>query len=268
MPYCARCARSFKNNQALWQHEENSGMHNVCRECEVDFGSESELISHYEDEHYYCDSCEELFDSESELEDHNEEAHWYCRSCERFFKDENSLNYHLRSSIHRPRAYACPGRKCTKAFTSHAALVNHWESGACPSGVTRESVNRVAAKLDKTGLITNPTRLLGGPSGRGESVVTQVWATERSWNGEEYECFLCHRGFRSLLALNAHLQSPVHADKGYRCPKTWRGCGKEFKTLSALCQHVESEQCGVRRFSKEMQNVIESMSSKMKKITL
>lgn len=99
------------------------------------------------------------------------------------------------------------------------------------------------------------------------SVVTKL-ATERSWNGSAYECFLCHRDFKKLVGLNDHLRSPVHEKKMYRCPPGYAGCATEFRALSALCQHVESETCGIRRFSRNMQDYLGDLTSNMKKLGL
>jgi hypothetical protein len=38
--------------------------------------------------------------------------------------------------------------------------------------------------------------------------------------------FLCHKTLKTLPRLNQHLQSPVHQDKIYRCPKS--DCRIEF----------------------------------------
>ncbi|KAH8916944.1 zinc finger protein [Atractiella rhizophila] len=73
-----------------------------------------------------------------------------------------------------------------------------------------------------------------------------VFTNEYSWNGDAYECYLCHSEFRTLTSLNQHLASPRHADENYSCP----ACKKDFTTLSGLWQHCEAEKCGVQRFSK------------------
>lgn len=89
-------------------------------------------------------------------------------------------------------------------------------------------------------------------------------ATERSWNGYSYECCLCPRTFGSLQALNNHLKSPAHEQNLYRCPG--RGCGREYKLLSGLVQHVESESCGLMKFAAVQQQAktgIENMVGRM-----
>ena len=199
-----------------------------------------------------------MFESESGIHEHRIDVHGevYCAPCKRMFKDNNALCHHERSTFHLGRTVGCPMKGCTKSFVSRAALVHHLESGACASRITRVMVNRIVAKLDASGIITNPARLLG--EGEGTAF---YWATQQAWNGTRYECYLCHRTFATLTSLNQHLNSPVHAQKGYHCPAAWKGCGAKFKTLSGFCQHVESEQCGVCRFKKNMHNIIDGLSN-------
>jgi hypothetical protein len=152
----------------------------------------------------------------------------------------------------------CPGRGCNKAFVSAAALALHFESGSCPSGMSREQLNRFIVRADIKNYITNPSRLLTGPSGWSEPPATKtVWATDRSWNGTGFECFLCNRAYGTLARLNQHLQSPRHQAKIYRCPKS--DCRVEFATLSGLYQHVDGGSCGVRMF-KKVQDTMESLT--------
>ena len=61
-------------------------------------------------------------------------------------------------------------------------------------------------------------------------------------------CPHCHKAFKTLPALNAHLRSPAHADLLYRCPTALGGCGTEFRALSAFCQHMENSACRGARF--------------------
>jgi len=125
--------------------------------------------------------------------------------------------------------------------------------------MTRDRLNRLVIRKDTRHYTTNPDRLIEGPlDGRYEpSLPAETWATERSWNGEEYECLLCGWTFETLARLNKHLQSPRHADKIYRCPKP--DCRAEFRTLSGLCQHVEGGTCDVRTF-RGVQNVMDSLT--------
>ncbi|KAL1739163.1 hypothetical protein HDZ31DRAFT_49818, partial [Schizophyllum fasciatum] len=172
------------------------------------------------------------------------EAHHYCESCKRDFQSHGNLKSHMNSSIHRPRNVICPFRGCGQGFVSLSALALHCESGRCPSGVDRRTVDRLVRTMDHNNVITDPSRMItNGDSGR---IVRNI-ATERTWNGYAYECYLCNRMYSTLAGLNQHLSSPVHADKIYKCPMS--GCNNRSTTVSALFQHVESGRCGAARFT-------------------
>jgi hypothetical protein len=193
------------------------------------------------------------------------ENHWYCEPCNRPFQSKSNLESHENSSIHQPRNFKCPGARCNRHFVSKSALTGHWEAGTCPSGITRNILNREVARRDPNHIITNPSRLIRGPE---EPAVTDMWATQLAWNPEtrSFECYLCHRQFGMLRSLNDHLQSPRHMERIYRCPNT-TGCGSEFSTLSALCQHVERDGCGVQRF-RPVRDMMTSLSRGWRSITL
>jgi hypothetical protein len=124
--------------------------------------------------------------------------------------------------------------------------------------MTREQLNRLVIRADTNNYITNPSRLLTGPLGHSEPPASTVtWATGRSWNGSAYECFICNRTFDTLARLNQHLQSLVHQDRIYRCPKS--DCPAEFAALSGLCQHVEGGDCGVRMF-RQVRDVMDGLT--------
>lgn len=139
-----------------------------------------------------------------------------------------------------PNSMNCPF--CKKGFVTASGVVIHLESGSCPSGLNRQKINEEIRRLDRNNVITRPMITMPGYKNVG------TIATERSWNGRQYECCLCSREFGTLQALNAHMRSPIHEQAMYRCPKT--SCGTNFKLLSSLVQHVESESCGVMKFSK------------------
>ena len=237
MAYCSRCGLYFSSVRALEQHKEDSNAHWPCDDCDRDFGS------YYARQEHYRQSPN----------------HHFCRDCNRHFQNENNLRNHLNSRFHQPANVRCPGRGCNRSFISPAALTLHFESGTCPSGMTREQLNRLVVRADTKNYITNPSRLLTGPLGWNEPPASStMWATERSWNGVAYECFLCYSTFRILADLNKHLKSPRHADRIYRCPKS--DCRIEFSTLSGLCQHVENGSCGVRQF-RQVRDTMDRLTS-------
>ncbi|KAF9807915.1 hypothetical protein IEO21_08032 [Rhodonia placenta] len=293
---CIECERYFGSYGALEQHRQNSPKHNLleCPICDDQFSDEDDLDEHRKEEHHCCIQCDRYFVNEGALEQHDSAKHYFecptcddvynskddldehradehncCVECARNFQSQQNLQTHLKSSAHRDRTLPCPGRKCTKRFISGAGLLLHLESGMCPSKLTRERINQLAVHYDRTNVITNASRLVAGPDGYAmpQPPVISI-ATSLSFNGQNYECFLCHREYKTLDRLNQHLSSPAHDDEIYRCPKAWDGCGAEFRTLSALCQHVESEQCGIRKFNDPMQNVMEKMSAALKGLLL
>jgi Zinc-finger double-stranded RNA-binding/Zinc-finger of C2H2 type len=236
MAYCDRCARWFTDNHSLEQHISGSSFHWPCDDCSRDFGSSYALQEHYR----------------------QSPRHHYCRDCDRHFQNESNLRSHLNSRVHQPANLCCPGRGCNRSFISPGALTLHFEAGTCPSGMTREQLNRIVVRADTNNYITNPSRLLTEPLGWNEPPApSTIWATERAWNGVAYECILCNSTFRTLTHLNRHLKSPRHADKIYRCPKS--DCRIEFSTLSGLCQHVERGSCGVRMF-RQVRDTIDSFT--------
>ncbi|KAJ8085028.1 hypothetical protein PM082_003805 [Marasmius tenuissimus] len=295
MVYCERCDRYFSHWEALYQHKRDSYAHWVCEQCDRDFNSQHARKEHWVQSslHSYCQYCEEHFDDDEELELHydlyhyrcrpcnwvfkNEyglqehyrqsSAHHYCFECKRDFSSENSLRSHLQSSVHQPRNVSCPFRLqgCNQLFVSRSALVQHLEMGRCPSGVDRNTVNRIVRQLDRQNIITDPSRLIAGSDNSSNIPPPQYLATQKSWNGSAYECYFCHATFRLLSALNQHLNSPRHQEKVYFCPLS--SCRVRFNTLSALCQHIESERCGVSKF-KAVQNALDGLVGGMKMLTM
>ncbi|KAG6917371.1 hypothetical protein DXG01_002746 [Tephrocybe rancida] len=263
--YCETCDRHFGSYAALNQHKVDSSQHNICDDCDLDFATWDDLQEHYieDDDHFYCEDCDEHFSDDDDLEDHYEEAHWRCHSCSRIFKNELGLKDHYRQSSqhhycaqcdrhfqgesqlrnrHHPRDVPCRGKGCTQTFISVSAMLLHLEAGTCVSGATRRLVNTKVRELDRNNIITDPSRMLTSSQHNN----TTYYASSVAWNGAAWECYLCHGTFRSLAALNQHLASPRHQDKIYLCPATQ--CRIKFTTLSALCQHIESEKCGVHKF--------------------
>lgn len=140
-------------------------------------------------------------------------------------------------------------------------MILHLESGSCRSGVNRRVIDNYVRQYDRSNFITNPSRLL--TAGNSENI--SYGATQASWNGSSYECYLCHSDFVSLHALNQHLASPRHQSRIYNCPLN--SCRIEFSTLSALCQHIESERCGVGKF-RVVQNTMNEVVGRVGRITM
>lgn len=95
---------------------------------------EDEWIAHYEQE----PSCLSHTRSLSPVDDT-----WTCRYCGRTFAKECALLQHLDSPVHTPAFIACPmevkvrrrsRRRRSLTFNTLSGLIQHLESGACPTG--------------------------------------------------------------------------------------------------------------------------------------
>ncbi|KAL0952040.1 hypothetical protein HGRIS_008682 [Hohenbuehelia grisea] len=259
--YCDTCDRDFSTWNGLHQHWTQSQRHSYCRRCQSHFDDDEDLWDHYHDAHHFCSKCNQFFENEYGLTEHYRQSdnHHYCVECQREFSGESNLRSHMNSSRHRAQTFQCPGRGCEQAFVSTSALILHLEAGYCPGGFDRPTVNRLVKQYDRNHVITDPARLIGY-----DSTETTYTANGRAWNGSMYECYLCHGEYRTLASLNQHLASPRHQSKIYICPL--ESCRVRFNTLSALCQHVESEKCGVSKF-KQVQNVMDNVVSRMGRLT-
>ncbi|KAF4630250.1 hypothetical protein G7Y89_g7885 [Cudoniella acicularis] len=196
----------------------------------------------------------------------------WCYPCDKYFNTQNGYSMHMEhntahkdldwecehmhSRIHAGADMQCPF--CKRSFATASGVTIHLESGSCSSGLNRHKINDMVRRLDRNNVITRPMITMPGYD-RVETI-----ATSRAWNGSGFECYLCTKQFNSLHSLNNHLKSPAHEQKIYRCPN--RQCGREYKLLSGLVQHVESESCGLMRFSqvqRQARNGIQNMVGKM-----
>ncbi|KAF8251394.1 hypothetical protein K440DRAFT_647686 [Wilcoxina mikolae CBS 423.85] len=255
MPQCYPCDRYFSTQRALDQHLENSSAHAVVYECETcnrcfstehAAGQHMNALDHWAPS-YECDTCTNVFTSQSAADRHmNLNGHWkhYCHDCERKFENANNLRMHLNSRTHRGTSVTCPF--CKRSFVTASGVSHHLETGSCShaTNLNRDSLHQMIRNRDPNGLITK--KQLERHS--------EVEATDKCWNGYGYECYICHNVYNSLRELNRHINSGPHRQKIYHCPQ--RGCSKEFVSLAALFNHLESEACGFIRFEKVQRQVM------------
>ncbi|KAF9556599.1 hypothetical protein CPC08DRAFT_711097 [Agrocybe pediades] len=270
---CLSCKKTFTSLGGMDNHcqaKHHMPNPNVCRECQLSFVSPAALQSHLnssprhvndDDSDEYSDQAFEDYsdDSSTEASDDDEP---YCQSCKRSFVDKIGLNQHLaysakhnwcfdcsrdfaceedlvkhqNSLAHKERIFRCPF--CEKLYKSPSGIAMHIESGC--HKMTRHHVTAAAHAMRIVPNISLRT-IKGGSAPAPPTNITTYIATEDSFNGKEYECFLCKRTFRSLQGLNAHLNSPAHDADEFKCPK----CHVEFKLISGFAQHLESEACGL-----------------------
>jgi hypothetical protein len=260
--YCASCEQMFDDEHELRTHMVE--MHFMCVQCKRCHDSHVTLSRHRTNDHIYCASCQVFFQTQRGLDEHRGSEHHFCVPCNQQFQNASNLRQHMNSATHKPKNFACPGRGCLASFVSLSALTNHAEVGKCPSGLTRWNIDRWFARLDVSGTFTDRKRLIGldAQNKYPPSPDVQYQASEQTWNGSAYECYICHNTFPALTRLNAHLASPAHAAKIYHCPPNG-GCSRQFSTLSALWRHIEDQSCGVHRFKhvkRALQDVVQIIS--------
>lgn len=131
---------------------------------------------------------------------------------------------------------------CKVRCGTATGLSHHLERGTCP----RIPLNR--HKLYKYIRGRDPAGTLAIKNIEWQGDKTYSINPRLAWNHrtKAYECYLCHKLYSSLQGLKLHLESPKHQQKLYHClnPTCWR----EFTTLAALINHLESESCKVMRF--------------------
>ena len=149
----------------------------------------------------------------------------------------------MNSKLHRGATVSCPF--CGNNYTSASGLAHHLETGSCLRApqLNRETILRIVRERDPHGAITL----------KHDGTTGTYSATDLAWNGSAWECYICHRCFNSANALNQHANSPAHQQKIYHCPN--RQCPKEFVSLAALFNHLESETCAFMRFEKVQSSV-------------
>lgn len=229
------CPRRFNTVRQRKFHREEE--HTYCVGCrDYLYDGESGIMLHYKDEHPLCESHGQYFDDAEDAHEHYKLHHGdtYCEPCRKLCSSSHNLEQHLRSGAHKARDVPC-AFGCAETFISHSAMLLHLEQGRCASGATRAELNRSIAAMDRGHVIVKPAARRIEPPTRW--LVTDAMQDSYSllWH-----CYLCNKTTRTRQQMQAHLDSPAHDDKLFRCPS---GCGKETSTLSGMMQHVESQAC-------------------------
>ncbi|RFN50083.1 zinc finger protein [Fusarium flagelliforme] len=240
--YCSDCDKLFfAGRSARDQHCQATG-HALpafeCDSCSDCFDDEYDRCEHMNLEQHWAENAPEcticLFHAvtEEEVVRHEVEEHNYCADCKRTFMNLNCIRQHLNGKIH------------------PTGLSHHLERGACPRmSMNRHKLYKYIKNRDPKGSLTNKTLAWEGEK-------TYSINPRLAWNHwvKAYECYLCHKLYSSLHGLKMHLESPRHQQKLYHCMKP--SCSREFTTLAALINHLESEVCKLVRFQ-QVQKVVE-----------
>ncbi|OJJ43192.1 hypothetical protein ASPZODRAFT_74616 [Penicilliopsis zonata CBS 506.65] len=248
---CQTCNKLFRSHRASQQHM-NDLNHWAprydCETCSRDFPTQNAANQHMNALNHWrptvpCETCSTMWHTQAQADQHMRHAgHYknYCSACDRRFDNANNLKMHLNSKVHRGTSINCPF--CKAGYTTASGLSHHLERGACPRAqhINRETLLQMIRQLDTNGAIT-----IRQIEWHGE---VEYSASDMAYNGNAWECYLCHREFNARSSLNQHLTSPTHKQNVYHCPNRRGACGKEFSTLAALCNHLESGSCAYMRF--------------------
>ncbi|KAF9552356.1 hypothetical protein CPC08DRAFT_714699 [Agrocybe pediades] len=250
---CSSCSKSFLNKKDLENHRlsKHSGPVEVvqrkpsfkCTVCGKEFDKQKKLKAHVLSEAnshstWKCSICDRVFITRELLKKHQLKKH---KDSSNTISGNSSQGTPAQGSTARPangtaeRTFTC--LLCPSSFHSPSAVGQHLESG-CHAKVTR---HHITAAVKSMGIVPQITvRQITGPVAPPKQVVVPK-ATSSSWNGTQFQCFMCSRGFKSLGQLNSHLSSPIHDQKEFKCPK----CKAKFALISGLVQHLESRACGL-----------------------
>ncbi|KAK0611636.1 hypothetical protein B0T14DRAFT_439133 [Immersiella caudata] len=255
---CGTCGKEFPAGWAAREKHCRSTSHLApeleCDRCDAWFGSSRAKFQHMEAKNHFawkCRDCEETYPTQERVVKHENEEHHYCNNCDRCFTSLNGIQMHLKSGAHLgDQGVQCP--YCKDSCVTATGLVHHLERRSCPVApfVGRDDMYYYVRSKDPKGLISK--KLIGGIDNG------QLEATDKSWNGRAFECYFCHRTFGGLSALNQHLKSGTHSQNLYHCLNT--SCGREFKTLAATINHLESESCSAISFDTVQRNIADIVS--------
>jgi hypothetical protein len=150
----------------------------------------------------------------------------------------------MASGIHWKYNICCPF--CGIHFDKASILMAHLEEGRCECapGLDHHSILWLVRNCDTTGVMTDiQLRWLR----------SDYLAPAHPGIAQVHKCFTCHRIFPTQQELEAHLQFPmanpeVHSPRFYQCPDKTGRCHRDFVSLTALFQHLESQSCRAMTF--------------------
>ncbi|EIM79710.1 uncharacterized protein STEHIDRAFT_69223 [Stereum hirsutum FP-91666 SS1] len=238
--YCKRCKRLFHTRAILQEHIRTAAVHQqYAYTCNTSRLIDSSVKSLNDPEDPSCFACETHFSSMRILYRHlaNRSSHHWCFVCYRDFETSHILEEHVSSYEDNEHVLECP--ICAKTFATPSCMADHIEyDGACHySGRNQVRQSSTACPPKVKSYRSSTSRLNDVAS----SVHADYVNNARPFNGDSYQCYLCHRTFRTLKGLHSHLESLAHDRRDLRCPK----CKAWFSTASSLTDHIEKELRGV-----------------------
>ncbi|KAJ0413355.1 hypothetical protein BJY00DRAFT_319848 [Aspergillus carlsbadensis] len=246
-PRCDTCGETFQTLPACKQHMSDLGHWPRCEICKCLFWTWSFCEDHIIDWGHWsptvpCETCDERFHTQTLAEQHMRTlGHYgnYCKHCGRFFDNENNLRKHFESRTQRGSNMAWRHSQIDKTTTSGS--IRHFETGSSTGAtrINRQMTQRVASYLDAQRPPTHHSNWRDGEN-------RQDLATDKTWNGFGWECYVCHKEFARRTGLGNHLNSQAHRQRIYHCSN--EKCAKEFSSLDGLFNHLENDACSIARF--------------------
>jgi len=231
-----------------------------CETCPKAFRTQDERDQHMKAEDHYretfkCETCPKVFHTQDLRDKHqSSEGHYhrlYCADCDRYYSAPEAVQQHRKSERHKRQCQAdyqddrvpCP--RCSDTFSNAWRLARHIELSVCPwgSGLTREKIWQYYRKCDPQGVFTEPPDSQYNKE-QGDTALT--WNGPSAWNGDAYECYICHTLFISNYKLQEHMiMKYVGQEEMYHCPKRARCLRgtKPFGSLQAFLRHLEGDGC-------------------------
>ncbi len=229
---CEKCDRQFATVRAQEQHMDavdHWAPRYGCDACDDRFLNEDERDEHmtqYGHQRWKCEKCDRQFGSVKAQEQHMDAVgHWahYCSPCQRKFDNDNSLHM-----VHPyPNYYElCPQLTITPQH-QHSRF-HHGESITCPyCGRAYTNATGVSHHLERGSC--------QGAAVDRESIYSNLYAND------PYGQYT-----------NTLRNGPITTQLLYHCLNG--NCGREFKSVAAFFNHLESETCGYMKYEDVQRN--------------
>ncbi|KAM0799884.1 hypothetical protein BDR22DRAFT_806737, partial [Usnea florida] len=129
----------FASNEAAESHRTHPRKHWICDVCTLDFWSKEDRLNHYKtsSNHHTCASCGKDYSTAAKLRQpifkHSTKS-FGCDKWNRTFLSDEIMPTHIKSTIHHPLVFKCPG--CQAKSATISALVAHIEAKTCSEGIS------------------------------------------------------------------------------------------------------------------------------------
>ncbi|OJD18320.1 hypothetical protein AJ78_01633 [Emergomyces pasteurianus Ep9510] len=282
---CETCPGTFRTQRACYQHMNDKNHWAptfACESCTREFSSQHSAdqrmnaLGHWKPK-FPCETCTQMFRTQNAADRHMRElGHYrnYCEDCGIRFQNQNNLEMCI--MIDKP-ACSISTQRSTAALVPSAHSVKPDTPPPAASPTASPTILREVPALALQILTVNPSSVQFASVTRTESSQTSslpgtmnrmsITLLPTAHTTASPGSAICHRKFDSKSALNMHVNSPVHKQRVYHCPNSKRKCSKQFSTVAALFNHLESGSCAFMRFENVQQHM-RSVLQGQKVITL